>query len=158
VAFAFGHPSAGYFHGRVLVDADLHVCVRVSLVVRVDILIHLYSPVSAFWTYPPDLNATCIHTGDFLFAVSIINTLIELIVVILPLPVLLVLPLDPKQRIPVTCLLCVGLLVPIIGALRCYYVYIDIVVSWDVYWNAEPEWICSEVENYLALVRLVTTQ
>jgi hypothetical protein len=109
-------------------------------------------PVDAFWIYPPNSNATCIRTADFLFSVSVINTFLELVVWLLPLGMLMYLPLNPRQRIPVTLLLCLGLCVPVVGAVRCYYVYIDMVISWDVYWYSVPHWICSDVENDLAMV------
>jgi hypothetical protein len=133
----------------------LHFCLVFQItftIAYILTLVFMCVPISAFWVYPPDLNAKCIRTADFLFTVSVINTILELVVWLLPLPLLFKLKLDPRQRVPVMIMLCLGLLVPVVGAVRCYYVYIDMVASWDVYWFAGPHWICSDFENNLSII------
>ena len=77
---------------------------------------------------------------------------------LLPLPVILNLRLDKRQRWSVVCLLSLGVLTAVVGCVRTYFVYKALVVTLDVVWWAEPHWIASEVENAVALVSLFRFQ
>jgi rhodopsin domain-containing protein len=117
----------------------------------------LTRPLYAVWGFPDPskINSVkCIHTGYFLFAVSVLNTIIELFVALLPIPVVYNLKMGQQQRLSVISILCLGLLVFLAGCVRCVFVYKSLVATWDVTWWSGPQWICSEVENNLALVSL----
>ncbi|KAF2665814.1 hypothetical protein BT63DRAFT_417339 [Microthyrium microscopicum] len=115
-------------------------------------LIFMCIPLQALWKYPPDPNAKCLDLGAFMLSMSIINTVLELIVAILPIPAIFILDMDPRQRYSVIGLLSLGFFVFAVGCVRCYYVYASLLGTWDITWQAYPHWICSEIEINLALV------
>jgi hypothetical protein len=113
-------------------------------------------PIASLWS--DNLHPKCIHLGIFLFTCSCITTFLELVMALLPLPVILNLRLDKRQRWSVVCLLSLGVLTAVVGCVRTYFVYKALVVTLDVVWWAEPHWIASEVENAVALVSLFRFQ
>lgn len=62
-----------------------------------------------------------------------------------------------RERRSVAGVLCLGVLVFMAGCVRCAFVYKGLVVTWDTTWWAGPEWVCSEVENNLALVSYLSS-
>jgi hypothetical protein len=83
---------------------------------------------------------------------SIVNTLLELVCALLPIPAVLSLQMDRKQRWGVIGVLSLGILVVLVGCVRVYFVHKTMMVSWDTSWWGEAHWITSEVENDLSLV------
>jgi hypothetical protein len=83
---------------------------------------------------------------------TIINTILEFIVAVLPLPILFGLKMSKRHRWSVIGILCLGLLVFVVGCVRCWYIYHGYVKTWDSSWGAGPQWTVNEVENNLALV------
>jgi hypothetical protein len=133
----------------------LHTFVAISvafLIAYVFALVFSCTPIDAYWTFPPKPGSKCIDVGAFLVSASIINTILELVTAILPIPVVLTLQMEKKQRWSVISLLSLGFLVVIIGCIRTYFVWLSLVGSWDANWWSYPQWICSEVENNVALV------
>jgi hypothetical protein len=111
-----------------------------------------YSPIDAYWHYPYPADAKCIELGVFLITMSVINTLLELVCALLPIPAVLSLNMDKRQRWSVISVLSLGLLVFLVGWVRIYFVYKVMLESYDSTWWAEAQWMVSEVENDLSLV------
>jgi hypothetical protein len=105
--------------------------------------------VQAYFQWPGD--GTCI---DELYADTILaafNTFSELVVAVLPIPIVYRLKMSPKQRWSVLSLISLGFLVAIVGFVRTYYVWV-LFSSDDLTWWSAPHWICSQVEICLAMV------
>jgi hypothetical protein len=83
---------------------------------------------------------------------SVINTFFELICALLPIPAILSLHIDKRQRWSVINVLSLSILVFLAGCVRVYYVYQTMMATYDTTWWAEAHWIASEAENYLSLV------
>lgn len=101
---------------------------------------------------PPeyDPNARCIDQTAAFTALSAINTVTELVVALLPIPVVINLKMEAKQRWAVIALLSLGIFVSIVGAVRTYYAWMAF-SSYDLTWYATPHWIAAIVEINLAI-------
>jgi hypothetical protein len=131
----------------------LHLTVATSVGLSVAYIITLFfacRPLSAMWS--SELHPQCLNPGHFLLAASILITILELIVALLPIPVVFSLEMDRNQQWSVACLLSMGLLTTMTGAVRCYFVYKAWLSSYDLFWWSEPSWIVAEVENSIAIV------
>lgn len=95
---------------------------------------------------------TCIDEGIAGTWLGGFNTFADLLITVLPIPVILRLQMPRRQRIGVIILLSLGFVVTIAGALRTYYLWLDLVESYDVTWLSYPLWISATVEIYLGLV------
>ena len=87
-----------------------------------------------------------------MFIMSIINTTMELVIALLPIPVVFTLQMSRRQRWSVISVLSLGVLVFLVGCVRTFYVYKCLLDTWDITWWTGPHWICSEVENNVAIV------
>jgi hypothetical protein len=112
-----------------------------------------HRPLSSILEFPSAEYPVCFDIGGFMFACTVINTSLELIIALLPIPAAFHLQLDGRQRWSVVSVLCLGVFVAVIGCVRCYYVYTMAVATYDVTWWAEAHWICSQVEIDVSLVR-----
>jgi rhodopsin domain-containing protein len=106
-------------------------------------------PVAAYWHFPSP--GRCIEEGYTLTALSALNTLSEVIVAALPIPVIFYLNMDRKTRWTVICLLCLGYLVAIVGIIRTVFAYIVFDTD-DLTWWAAPYWITSEIEISVGMI------
>jgi hypothetical protein len=113
----------------------------------------IYRPPSNFWRHPLAVTAMgCSNVGDIVFSTGVINTALELAVALLPIPYIFSVKMDRRQRLSIMSLLCLGVLVAILGVVRCRFVWIALISSNDVTWWAGPHWTVSEVENNVAIV------
>jgi hypothetical protein len=87
-----------------------------------------------------------------MFSITIINTILELVVAMLPIPVILSLSMKRRDRWSAISVLCLGVVVFTAGCVRCWVVYQALLGTFDSTWWSGPQWICSEVENNIALV------
>jgi hypothetical protein len=110
------------------------------------------SPLRSILDFPSAEYPVCFDIGRFMFSCTVINTTLELAIALLPIPAAFHLQLDRRQRWSVVSVLSVGVFVAIIGCVRCYYVYVMAVATYDVTWWAEAHWICSQVEIDVSLV------
>jgi hypothetical protein len=109
-------------------------------------------PISANWSFPEKPGEVCLPQIPIQMSMAALNTFGELVVAILPFPVVFRLQIDKKQRWNVISLLSLGIFVAVIGSIRCYYLYMTIYTH-DANWWSTPHWICSELEIDSALVR-----
>jgi hypothetical protein len=111
------------------------------------------SPAENFWRDPFAWQSLhCESIGLVMFTVSVINTVLELVLALLPLPVIFDLNLSRRQQLSVLSILCLGIMVTILGCVRTWFVWKSLIGSWDISWWGGPHWIVSEVENNVALV------
>jgi hypothetical protein len=89
-------------------------------------------------------------------AAAIINTMSEFILAALPLLAVFPLGVDKRRRWAATSLLSLGFVVAFTGCFRCYYLW-KLIHSHDLTWWSDAQWICSQVENDLALVSRTTS-
>ena len=114
------------------------------------------SPVKAYWEYPPMPYGeyTCMHEGISAVWVGSFNTFADLLITVLPIPLIMRLQMPIRQRIGVVILLSLGFVVTAAGAFRTYYLWLGLVSSYDLTWLSYPLWISASVEMYLGVVSL----
>jgi hypothetical protein len=123
-------------------------------------------PVSDYWKLGG--STKCIDEGKATLAVGIINCFADALVTVLPMPMVInvcrfegfgigrltreQLNMPHRQRIAVIILFGLGFIVTIAGAVRTYYIYESLIVSYDETWYAYPLWIAAAVEIDLGVV------
>lgn len=93
--------------------------------------------------------------GMITLVCGIINCVADLLVTVLPIPVVMKLKMPMRQRVGVVCLLSLGFIVTIAGVVRTYYIWKSLVDSYDQTWFAYPLWIAAAVEIDLSVVSAV---
>lgn len=106
---------------------------------------------STYWTLSFAHQPECISETKNLLAAGILNTIGDLVVVILPIPIIWRLQLPIQQQIIIILLFGAGILVTIASVLRTYYLY-QVSSGWDKTWHASPAWISSSVELYVGIM------
>ena len=81
-----------------------------------------------------------------------VNCICDLMVTILPIPIIMRLNMPYRQRIGVTVLLSMGFVVTVAGIFRTFYTWKALYGNYDATWYAYPLWICAAVEIDLAVV------
>jgi hypothetical protein len=82
---------------------------------------------------------------------GIINTITDLLVVVIPIPIVWGLRLPLRQQIILVLLFGAGFMVTFAGCVRTIYTY-RVSISYDQTWMAFPVWISSSVELYVGVV------
>lgn len=132
----------------------IHLVAAVSIAVG---LLSVFSaifqclPIHAMWTYPPVQGARCIDEGKWTFACGITNTFADLLVVVLPIPIIAKLQLPLRKRIGSIALVSLGFLVCIAGIIRAYFVWL-LIHSYDITWNGYGTFVAATVEIHIGLV------
>lgn len=111
-----------------------------------------YSPVEAYWEVALSDTATCYNEGYVNLTSAIVNTVLELWITLLPIPIVMGLNMPLRQRLQVVGLLSLGIVVTITGVLRVYYIWRAFRHTYDVTWYTHQLWICAVVEVDLAVV------
>lgn len=88
-----------------------------------------------------------------MLGIGIVNCFIDLLVTVLPIPLVRKLQMPLQQRIGVMILLSMGLLVVVAGVVRTYYIWKGLIASYDETWYTFPLWIAAAVEINLGVVR-----
>ena len=110
------------------------------------------SPVDGYWDLNKAFTTKCMDEGAVTLAAGVINCVSDLMVTLLPIPIIMRLKMPLKQRIGVTALLSVGLLVTIAGIIRTYFIWKALIDTYDETWYSYPLWICAAIEIDLAVV------
>ena len=107
-------------------------------------------PLSNYWTlsYQPQ---HCLSETNILLSGGILNTMTDLLLVILPIPIVWGLKLPTRQQVIVVMLFGAGFLVTIAGIVRSIYTY-KLTTTFDKTWNGYPVWLASSVELYVGIV------
>lgn len=112
------------------------------------------SPVSDAWT-PSFTPQKCLDQGTHLVAASIINTVTDFIIVLLPIKTVLGLRLPRRQRVIVYLLFSGGLVASISGAIRTYYSWLFVSIpNRDTTWIAYYVMLTSTIELFVGIVSL----
>ncbi|KAH7348802.1 hypothetical protein BKA65DRAFT_268044 [Rhexocercosporidium sp. MPI-PUGE-AT-0058] len=106
---------------------------------------------STYWTLSFEPQPRCISETSNLLAAGILNTVCDLIVIILPIPIIWRLKLPIQQQIIVILLFGAGVLITVASVIRTYYLY-KVTSTWDKTWNAVPAFIASSVELYVGIM------
>ncbi|KAM5453581.1 hypothetical protein MaudCBS49596_002784 [Microsporum audouinii] len=115
------------------------------------LLIYNYSsPIHLYWTLSTKPQ-NCIDEGAHLRASGVINTLTDLLVVLLPIPTVMSLKLYARQRFILALLFGTGFIIVISGSIRAFFTY-RLSRSYDKTWDAYPLWVAATVEMYLGII------
>jgi hypothetical protein len=115
-------------------------------------LLTAFSPVDAFWVFPPMQDAHCLNEGKVMLGGGVINCISDLLITVLPIPIVARLQMPVKQRIEICILLCLGFIVTIAGIVRTYFIWRSLMQQYDETWWAYPLWIAAAVEVDLAVI------
>ncbi|KAI1982897.1 hypothetical protein LOZ51_005496 [Ophidiomyces ophidiicola] len=107
-------------------------------------------PLRDYWDAPRD--AKCVDELGKMFSASITNFVTDLIVLILPIPTLWKLRLPIKDRVILIILMSLGLIACVASALKTYYTYRAIVITYDVSWEGYNVWLWSDFELNLSVI------
>ncbi|KAI5868176.1 hypothetical protein GGS23DRAFT_591970 [Durotheca rogersii] len=102
------------------------------------------TPLSEYWrlSFEPQ---NCINRNVHLMAASIITTVTDFLVVLLPIKITTGLDLPPKQSRVVICLFGIGFIASSVGIARTYFTWV-LTTDFDLVWNAWAVWFTSTVE------------
>jgi hypothetical protein len=110
-------------------------------------------PIRAYWNLVPIPGQKCHDDTALMKACAILNTISEFILAAFPIIAVYILNVDKAQRRSVIALLSLGFLVGFAGCFRTYYLWQSMSQhNLDMSWWADPHWIASTVEIYLAIV------
>jgi uncharacterized membrane protein len=87
------------------------------------------------------------------FSASVINIFTDVLVTILPMPLIWNLKLPTRQRVAVISIFALGIVVDIAGSIRTVYVWKSMIASYDTTWEGWPVLLAATVEINLGLVR-----
>lgn len=75
----------------------------------------------------------------------------DLLVTLVPLPIVMQLQMPKKQRVAVMVLLSLGFVVTAVGILRTYYIW-GFEHNYDLSWASYPLYVCATIEVDLGIV------
>ncbi|KAF9877333.1 integral membrane protein [Colletotrichum karsti] len=110
-------------------------------------------PLSQYWTLSAEPQ-NCINEAAHLLVASIINTVTDFVVVLLPLTLVRIVyknKLSSRQMLIVNMLFGAGFLASFAGAARTYFTWV-MTTEADVTWNAWMNWLMSCVELFLGII------
>ncbi|KAL2865636.1 uncharacterized protein BJX67DRAFT_168976 [Aspergillus lucknowensis] len=118
------------------------------------ILISIFQcrPVRAYWDVQPQYSYHCLNNGAIVFSASVINIFTDVLVTILPMPLIWNLKLPTRQRIAVISIFGLGIVVDIAGSVRTVYVWKSMIASYDTTWVGWPVLLAATVEINLGLI------
>jgi len=115
------------------------------------------APIRAFWTYPPLPNQRCLDEGKVLLGAGIVNTFLDLLTTLTPIPLIVQLHLPWRRRLGAIFLVSLGLIVTVAGALRSYFTWQSLLASYDETWYCYGLWLASGIEIDLGVVSSSST-
>ncbi|MBE7182583.1 MAG: hypothetical protein INR71_15490, partial [Terriglobus roseus] len=107
-------------------------------------------PLSAFWTIGK--NGHCVNIRVLGINAGIFQTVADLLVTILPIPMVMNLQLPTRQRAGVVFLLSLGFIATAASAVRIYYIWKALFSTYDVTWDGYPAWISAAIEIDLGII------
>jgi hypothetical protein len=94
------------------------------------------------------------NEGTTTLVIGIFNCVADLMTTMLPIPLIMRLRMPLKQRIEVSVLLGLGVVVTVAGVVRTYFIWKSLIDSWDTTWLSYPLWIAAAIEIDVAVVRI----
>lgn len=83
---------------------------------------------------------------------GLVKIVVDLLITTLPIPLIMRMNMQKKQRYMVSLLLALGYIVCIAGAVRAYYTWKSFYDTNDPIWYQYPAFIAAALENNLAIV------
>lgn len=111
-----------------------------------------FRPVNALWAFPPIRDAQCLRRAEITFAGAIVKTIIDVILILLPIPLVLKMTMRNTQRLALLTLLSLGIVVTAAGGVRIYYVHKMYFVSDDRTWYAYSAYFAGCLEHSVGIV------
>ncbi|KAI1769096.1 hypothetical protein GGR53DRAFT_529835 [Hypoxylon sp. FL1150] len=124
--------------------------VSINCFISVMVSIFQCTPLSQFWKLSSGPQ-NCINQSAHILTASIINTITDWLVVLLPIKTALGLNLPVKQSSIVMLLFGIGILASSVGIARSYYTSI-LINHYDMIWNSWSVWFCSTIELNLGII------
>ncbi|KAF2177028.1 hypothetical protein K469DRAFT_382754 [Zopfia rhizophila CBS 207.26] len=90
--------------------------------------------------------------GPVTLAARVINCIADLLVTVLPIPMVFKLQMPVRQRAAVIVPFSLGFVVTIAGIMRTWYIYKSLIAHYDMNSYAYPLWISAVVEIDLGVV------
>ncbi|KAL2852942.1 hypothetical protein BJY01DRAFT_83161 [Aspergillus pseudoustus] len=118
------------------------------------ILISIFQcrPIHAYWDLEPQYSYHCLNGGAIVFSASVINIFTDVLVTILPMPLIWNLKLPTRQRLAVISIFALGIVVDVAGSIRTVYVWKSMIASYDTTWEGWPVLLAATVEINLGLI------
>jgi hypothetical protein len=110
------------------------------------------SPIRAFWIWPQMPNSRCWDDGLLTVCCGVANTFADLLVTIIPIPLIARLELPRRRRIGAIVLVGTGFIVCIAGAVRAFYTWQSLINSYDQTWESYGMFMSATVEIDLGVV------
>ncbi|KAE8135958.1 hypothetical protein BDV38DRAFT_272437 [Aspergillus pseudotamarii] len=119
-------------------------------------LVFRCSPVKAAYdfnppSFYPDYPYHCTNREMILFTGSLIATILDFWIMLIPIPLAWQLDLPLKQRLGVLGMFLLGLLICTCGAVKTRYLYI-LFSTYDEIWVSTPIWILSALELHVGIL------
>lgn len=108
--------------------------------------------MEAYWDFRPKYEHECLNEGKNVFAASIVNIFTDLLVTVVPMPLIWSLKLPKRQRIAVISIFGLGVMVNAAGSIRTLLVYKSQIQSYDETWMTWPMVLVSALEINIGLV------
>lgn len=110
------------------------------------------SPIRAYWEIIEDHEFHCLPLFIPNISNSIVSIVLDLILVLLPIPKVLRLRVPLRQRIIISCLFAAGLSTCVAGCFRAYWLWFIMFNTWDPTWYGNNVNFATQVEINLAIV------
>jgi rhodopsin domain-containing protein len=111
----------------------------------------IYSPVQAYWVFPPIQNATCLNVLGVVFTGSINKNVLEFVLITLPIPLIARLNTSKRRKQAAAVLLCMGYIIFIDAVVRLYFTW-EMLTQYDQTWSQYPAFLAGSVETHLGVV------
>ncbi|KAI9054691.1 hypothetical protein LZ554_001843 [Drepanopeziza brunnea f. sp. 'monogermtubi'] len=141
--------SASLFWRRITIIAIIFVALQ-GTVFGLTVIFQC-RPMQDYWKITEGPQPNCIDQPATLLAAGIINTLTDILTVLLPIRTVSTLQLPQRQMIIVIVLFGIGFISCIAGIIRTYYMW-EVTTGWDQTWRSYPVWKTSAIELYLAIL------
>jgi hypothetical protein len=112
-------------------------------------------PIKSYWQFPPSATAKCLDDSAITLAGGIVNNFSDILVTIMPIPLVMRLNLPRRHLIITTCLFGLGFIASIASIIRTYYLWSALYKSYDLSWLSTPLYIACAIELNLGIVCLL---
>lgn len=109
-------------------------------------------PLYAYWSFPEPAGAVCINEGPITMVGGLVKIGVDILITTLPIPLIMRMKMQKKQRYMVCLLLGLGYIVCIAGVVRAYYTWKSFYGTNDPVWDQYPAFIAAALENNIAIV------
>jgi hypothetical protein len=106
----------------------------------------------AQWSFPPTPDSQCPSDRPTATTISALNILVDLLILLLPIPVFIRLRQPLRLRAMILGLFGLGIVVIAAGIVRTYYTWKSQVPSYDVAWEGFGLWMAGTIEVDVGLV------